>query len=75
MVATIASVTDSPAQNGILVGLLFQGAGCGQVIGPLLFGAIIDLSGGWSTAPLYFLVSAAIGFLILSRIPTTLARL
>ncbi len=75
MFSSVAAVARTPAQSGLLVGLLFQGAGCGQVIGPLLFGAIIDLSGGWSTAPLYFLVSAAIGFLLLSRIPTTLARL
>jgi len=50
MFVTVARITNSPAQNGLLVGLLFQGAGFGQVVGPILFGGMIDHLGGWSIA-------------------------
>lgn len=56
MFATAAALTGSPAQNGLLVGLLFQGAGCGQVIGPLLVGVLVDTAGDWSMAPLFFVM-------------------
>ena len=74
MFSSVAKVAATPAQSGLLVGLLFQGAGCGQVVGPLLFGAIIDYSGSWAAAPLYFLVCAAIGTVLMWRLPGTLTR-
>ena len=71
MFATVARLTDTPAQSGLMVGLLFQGAGAGQVFGPLLFGALIDFIGGWSAAPVFFLICMLTGALLVSRLPQT----
>jgi len=69
MFVTVARIASTPAQNGLLVGLLFQGAGFGQVVGPILFGAMIDHLGGWSVAPLYFIVCLCLSVWVVSRLP------
>lgn len=75
MFVTVARITNSPAQNGLLVGLLFQGAGFGQVVGPILFGGMIDHLGGWSIAPVYFIVCLCLSVWAVGRLPATLKPL
>jgi len=67
--ATAATLTDSPAQNGLLVGLLFQGAGLGQVIGPLLVGALVDTAGNWLLTPLYFVLAGVLAITVVALLP------
>lgn len=71
MFATVGRVTVTPAQSGLLVGLLFQGAGAGQVIGPLVLGAMIDSFGGWFIAPVFFMICMLLGALVVSLLPAT----
>lgn len=54
---------DRPGQIAGIVGLLMQGAGLGQILGPLLLTGIVDGLGGWSYAPAYTVTMAAVGVL------------
>ncbi len=53
-----------PAKIAALSGVLLQGAGVGQALGPLLVGIAVDLSGSWSWASLNILVTAVVGVLL-----------
>jgi MFS family permease len=60
-----------PGQMAGIVGLLMQGAGMGQVLGPLLLTAVVDGFGGWSYAALYTVAMTIVGVLfavLLSRV-------
>lgn len=62
---------DRPGQIAGIVGLLMQGAGLGQILGPVLLTGIVDGLGGWAYAPAYTLTMAAAGVLcaaLLSRV-------
>jgi predicted MFS family arabinose efflux permease len=69
---TASRVTASPAQNGLLVGLLFQGAGCGQVFGPLLVGGLVDSAGDWSVVPWYFVLCGTLSAIVVFLLPRRL---
>jgi cyanate permease len=51
-----------PAQIAALSGLLLQGAGIGQTIGPLLVGAAVDHLGDWSYASVTMVVASGVGW-------------
>ncbi len=55
-----------PAQIAALSGLLLQGAGVGQTLGPVLVSAGVEAAGSWSVGGLAMLAAAAAG-LVLSR--------
>lgn len=62
---------DRPGQMAGIVGLLMQGAGMGQIVGPVLLTAVVDGFGDWAYAPAYTLTMAALGVLcagLLSRV-------
>lgn len=73
--ATIPKYISVPAQVSLMVGLVFQGAAGGQVIGPVAFGSLIDWAGGdWRWASAYFLFMGVLGGLFMLRIPEPPAK-
>ncbi|MDQ5769289.1 MFS transporter [Thiothrix subterranea] len=67
--AVTPTYATTPAQVSLLVGLIFQGAAIGQVIGPVLFSAIIDASGGdWRWALGFYGFFALLGGWVMSSI-------
>lgn len=66
--STAAKISRTAEQNSLLVGLLFQGAGLGQVLGPLLLGAMLDVTGVWVYSPAYFLTCVALAIFLLSQL-------
>ncbi len=46
--ASIPLLAHDPSEVPVLSGLLFQGAGLGQLIGPVLAGFVVDKGGDWS---------------------------
>lgn len=63
LAASAPHFVDRPGQLAGIVGLLMQGAGIGQIIGPLLLTAVVDGFGGWSYASAYTAAMAASGVL------------
>ena len=50
--------------HGLLMsGLLLQGAGIGQTLGPLIVGGLVERSGNWAYAGFEVALMAAIGLL------------
>lgn len=47
---SIPILARSPAEVPVLSGLIFQGAGIGQLVGPLAAGWVVEASGGWTMA-------------------------
>lgn len=62
MFSVAPSYAQSPAHIPLVVGLLFQGAALGQVVGPTVFSYIVEWSSSWSYGAIFFLLIAAIGF-------------
>lgn len=67
--ASVSSYAPSQAHSGLILGLFFQGAGLGQVFGPVLFGATVDYFGSWHAAPVFFMVAIVIAVLLLWNLP------
>ncbi len=63
--ASVARIAQTPAHNGLLLGLFFQGAGVGQVFGPLLLGAVIDHYASWQASPLFYVAVMLPGAMLL----------
>ena len=62
--ATFASVGDiapQPAAIPLLVGMIFQGAGIGQVLGPMGMSAMVSYGSSWSYAAVFILCVTLIG--------------
>ena len=53
-------------------GLLLQGAGIGQTIGPLLVGGLVERGGAWSFAVFEVLLMAGIGLLCVALLRRSL---
>lgn len=47
---SIPILARSPSEVPVLSGLLFQGAGIGQLVGPMMVGWVVQASGGWAMA-------------------------
>ncbi|MGG7645944.1 CynX/NimT family MFS transporter [Rhodovulum sp. YNF3179] len=58
---SIPRLTETPEQAPLLSGLLYQGAGIGQVIGPVLAGVAVEDLGGWFPAFWIILALLALG--------------
>ncbi|MGB1008980.1 MAG: CynX/NimT family MFS transporter [Thiolinea sp.] len=68
--ATVPAFAHSPRQISLLVGMVFQGAATGQVMGPVLFSKIIEFAGGdWNYAICFFVGFALLGGILMWRIP------
>ena len=73
--ATIPRYVSVPAQVSLVVGIIFQGAATGQVIGPVIFGNLIDWAAGdWRWGSAYFLLMGVIGSWLMLNIPNPKAR-
>lgn len=57
-----------PGELPVLSGLLFQGAGIGQVLGPVATGLVVDAA-GWQAAKWLIVVLAAAGIVVALRLP------
>jgi cyanate permease len=51
----------SPSHMALMAGLMLQGAGIGQTIGPMMVSSMVEFSGSWNSANLLVVSFAAIG--------------
>ncbi|MFT5505599.1 MAG: CP family cyanate transporter-like MFS transporter [Gammaproteobacteria bacterium] len=51
----------SPAQMALMAGLMLQGAGIGQTIGPLMVSSIVEFNSSWNYANLIVLLMTGVG--------------
>ena len=68
-----ARFSATPALVAMMVGLLLQGSGFGQMIGPLLTTAVVDASGHWAYSIPGFIVVTLVGLvcvLVIKRVTT-----
>jgi len=61
MFATAPRFSNRPTQIAGIVGLLLQGAGIGQTIGPVMVGGVVDVFGGWQFACLVMIGASLFG--------------
>ena len=66
--ANLPDITTNPAAIPLLTGLIFQGAGIGQLLGPVGFANATELSGSWFGGGLFVLTLGIAGGLISMRI-------
>jgi MFS family permease len=59
--ALAARYSISPSQMALMAGLMLQGAGIGQTIGPMMVSSLVEFSGSWNSANLLVVSFAAIG--------------
>ena len=50
-----------PSHMALMAGLMLQGAGIGQTIGPMMVSSLVEFSGSWNSASLLVISFAAIG--------------
>jgi hypothetical protein len=50
-----------PSQMALMAGLMLQGAGIGQTIGPMMVSSMVEFSGSWNSANILVISFAAIG--------------
>lgn len=68
--AAAPAYATSPAQIGLLIGLFFQGAATGQVIGPIVFSTLIELANGnWAWGAAFYGFFGLLGGLVMINIP------
>lgn len=68
--ATMPAFAHSSRQISLLMGLIFQGAATGQVVGPILFSRMIEhFDGDWNQAIWFFVGFALLGGMLMWRIP------
>lgn len=70
----IARISQAPGQVAILAGVLLQGAGFGQVFGPMAATAIAESMARWDYVAVYILVSGVIGLYFSLRLGRVLGR-
>ena len=51
----------SPSHMALMAGLMLQGAGIGQTIGPMMVSSMVEFSGSWNSANLIVISMAVIG--------------
>ena len=59
--ASLPSIVGQTTAIPLMVGMIFQGAGIGQVLGPLLVGLAVELSSSWNGAALVLALLAMLG--------------
>lgn len=66
VMANLAHIAPDPDRIPLLVGLVFQGAGIGQVLGPVALGTAVAVAASWLGATICLLVIATVGVLLSS---------
>ena len=56
-----AAYSVKPSHMALMAGLMLQGAGIGQTIGPLMVGSVVEFSGSWNSANAVVIGMAGIG--------------
>ncbi len=69
--ASLSSVVPVQTSIPLLVGMVFQGAGIGQVLGPIGLSAMVDYAGDWIYASIFIAVLALLGIVCGSQLLTT----
>jgi MFS family permease len=59
--ALAARYSISPSHMALMAGLMLQGAGIGQTIGPMMVSSLVEFSGSWNSANLLVISFATIG--------------
>ena len=59
--AAIPRLTSSPTEAPILTGLVYQGAGVGQLLGPIVAGSLVAYSNSWIAAGWCIFILSAMG--------------
>lgn len=62
--ASLGDVVSNPRDTPLFVGMIFQGAGMGQVIGPIGLSAAVSFGGGWIYAGIMIIFIALTGILL-----------
>ena len=62
--ASLSAVVPEPENTPLFVGMIFQGAGIGQVLGPIGLSTLVDRGGGWIFASVFIIAVTAIGVLL-----------
>jgi len=63
LLASAGRVATAPVATGIVIGLMFQGAGIGQMAGPLVLAAAVDFTGSWNAGALFSMLAGAFAVL------------
>ena len=63
----VPELARSPAQAPIFAGMFIQGSGIGQLVGPVMLGAIVDYFGSWQFAVIMTTTASVIGILLAYR--------
>lgn len=71
MFASAPRVASVPIASGIVIGLMLQASGLGQLAGPLLLASAVDVSGTWSAASLFSLSAGLLAIVAARRINVT----
>ena len=69
---SIPLVTRSPAEAPLVSGTFYQGAGIGQIAGPLVAAQAVALAGGWGAAFWVVAGSVASGLALVALVPARL---
>ncbi len=69
MFASAPEYISKPAQLSIVVGLMLQGSGVGQVLGPLGLTGVVESAGSWSAGPVFTLGAALVGLICIAFLP------
>lgn len=64
--ASVASFV-STKQSGLLLGVIFQALGTGQVAGPVLMAALVEQMNSWRWGAVYYVCLAVVSAVVLSR--------
>ena len=67
--ASIASFVPAK-KGGLLLGVVFQALGCGQVAGPIALATVVEKTGSWQYGAAYFLCIAVAGSVVLLNFQT-----
>ena len=62
--ASLRDVVTNPRDTPLFVGMIFQGAGIGQVIGPAVLSMSVNFGGGWIYASVVIALFALTGIIL-----------
>ncbi len=69
MFASAPEYTPEPARLSAALGLLIQGAGIGQTLGPVCISALVTFAGTWHAGGLFAVAAGALGIACVAALP------